>query len=256
MNKHLLLEISPPIASVTLNRVERHNSLVPELLEELLLILDKIAVQEQLGALVFQANGRSFSTGGDLKAFIDHMDRIAEYAERIVGALNQVMCRMIELPKPIVVAVHGMVTGGSFGLVLASDVVLLAPEASFTPYYGVVGFSPDGGWSTLLPRIIGPKRAANILLRNLTITSQQALEWGLAEQIVPPQRIRQRARETALELAQAHPGSVQKIKRLASINYGDYRSLLEQERIHFVQQISTPQAQDRLLEFWKQMQRQ
>ncbi len=253
MYTYLQVDISEPVASLTLDRVERHNSLIPELLDELLGALVELDERQDVRAIVLQANGRSFSTGGDLKGFVDHIDKIDRYAERIVGRLNQVMCSMIELSKPVVAAVHGTVTGGSLGLVLASDVVLLSPSASFTPYYSLVGFSPDGGWSTLLPRIIGHKRAQDVLLMNLTITPQQAVDWGLAAQVIPADRIRQRAREAALELAGMHQGSLQAIKRLLAISFGDYRGSLEQERRQFVSQISTPETQESMLEFWRQM---
>ena len=235
------------IAVLTLNWVERHNSLVPVLLEELLAALADVAADSGVRAVVLQANGRSFSTGGDVAGFAAHRGDLAAYASEIVGLLNQAILALVELPVPVVAAVHGIVTGGSLGLVLGCDVVLVAPEASFTPYYSVVGFSPDGGWTAMLPGIIGPKQAAEVLLRNLTITAEQAVAWGLASRIVPAESIRDEARAVAQDLAAKKPGSVRHTRRLLA--QGDWAARLEAERAHFVEQIVTEEARQGISAF-------
>ncbi|MBI5651289.1 MAG: enoyl-CoA hydratase/isomerase family protein [Chloroflexi bacterium] len=245
MSELVLLERDGAIATLTLNRTERHNSLVPEFLRAMLDTLDAIKQSDARVAIV-QANGRSFSTGGDVRAFYDHRDDIVAYSNETVGLLNRVISAMIALPIPIVGAVHGIVTGGSLGLVLACDVVLLAPHASFTPYYSVVGFSPDGGWTAMLPAIIGARRAASVLLRNETITAEQALAWGIASAMVPAEEIRDQARVVANDIAAKKPGSIARTKRLL---WGDVSARLESERREFVQQIVTPEAQQGMAEF-------
>ena len=249
MSGLVLLDARDTVATLTLNRPERHNSLVPELLREMLTALDDLCARAELRAVVLQANGRSFSTGGDVKAFYDHRDQIEDYAREIVGWLNQVIVAMVRLPAPIVAAVHGIVTGGSLGLVLASDIVLVAPEASFTPYYAVVGFSPDGGWTAMLPEIIGRRRAAEVLLLNETIGAEQAVAWGIANRIVAADRIHAEARAVADAIAQKKVFSVRQTK---SLMWGDGDALsarLEAERQHFVQQIVTPEAQQGMCDF-------
>jgi 2-(1,2-epoxy-1,2-dihydrophenyl)acetyl-CoA isomerase len=238
----VILDRAGPVALLTLNRAERHNSLVPEFLEEMLAALETIGAQSDVRSVVLQAKGRSFSTGGDVRGFYEHPDDLEAYASQIVGLLNSVILRMIELPVPIVAAVHGMVTGGSMGLVLGSDVVLIAPEASFTPYYSVVGFSPDGGWTALLPTIIGLKRTGEILMRNQTITAEQAVAWGLASRIVPAGRIHEEALSTAQDLAAMKAGSIGHTKALLSSACSDLETRLEAERTRFVQQIVTEEA--------------
>ncbi|NUM48670.1 MAG: enoyl-CoA hydratase/isomerase family protein, partial [Anaerolineales bacterium] len=147
MSALVLLTLNPPLAphlaALTLNRPERHNSLIPELLEDLLAAFETLRAQPDIRAVVLQANGRSFSTGGDLQGFADHLlphpqplsrgergvGALEEYSHRIVGLLNQVILTMLDFPLPIITAVHGIVTGGSLGLVLASDVVLVSEGA-------------------------------------------------------------------------------------------------------------------------------
>lgn len=230
------------IAVLTLNRPERHNSLVPELLQALMSALRAVAEDERARAVVLRANGRSFSTGGDVRAFYERGDEVADYAEHIVGLLNWTILSLLRLPQPVVAAVHGIVTGGSLGLVLGCDVVLVAPEASFTPYYSVVGFAPDGGWTALLPALIGSKRAAEVLMRNETITAEEAVAWGLASRMVPAERIWEEALHVAQEIAGKRAGSIARTKKLLGAVYPDAATRLEEERLHFVRQIVTEEA--------------
>ena len=242
VTKLVIQERLGPVAVLTLNRSERHNSLVPEFLREILGAIEAVGVDEGVRAVVLQANGRSFSTGGDVRGFYDHRDDLETYASEIVGLLNEVILAMIELPVPIVAAVHGLVTGGSMGLVLGSDIVLVAPEAAFTPYYSVVGFSPDGGWTALLPAIIGVRRTGEVLMRNETITAEQAVAWGLASRIVPQDHIREEALKVAQDLATMKAGSIGHTKAILGPACSDLEGRLEAERARFVHQIVTDEA--------------
>jgi len=249
----VLLEIDPPFASLALNRPARHNSLIPPLLEGMLGALDEVRAREDVRVALLRAEGRSFSTGGDLRGFADHLEQIESYAGRLVGLLNQVMLAMLALPVPVVTTVQGMVSGGSLGLVLASDFVLISPEASFTPFYSLVGFSPDGGWTALLPEIIGLKRTMEIITLNRTISSQQALGWGLAWRLVPTKRLQDEARALARELVSKQPASLWNTKYLLLRTVPNLAARLEAERVNFVKQIATPETQRSMLAFLEEM---
>jgi len=255
MDALALLSLEPPLATLTLNRSGRHNSLVPELLEDLLAALETVRARSDLHVLVLLARGRSFSTGGDLKGFADHAGagepdhNLGEYADRLVGLLNRLILAMVDLPIPIVAAVQGMVTGGSIGLVLASDVVLVSENASFTPYYGIVGFSPDGGWTALLPEFIGLRRTSEILLANQTITPGQAVAWGLANHLVSAETIQEEARGIARKIASHQPGSLRAAKQNLRARLGDIEARLDMERERFVQTILMPQTRRSMMAF-------
>ncbi len=242
MSTLVTIHRTPPVAMVELDRPQRHNSLVPELLIDLLDAINAVGSDDELRAVVLAAAGKSFSTGGDVRAFSTAGDQLAEYASTTVGLLNDVILAMTRLDKPIVAAVHGIVTGGSLGLVLGSDMVLLAPEATITPWYSVVGYSPDGGWTTILPGIIGKHRVARILLHNETITPEQAVAWGLAADVVVSAEIRERALGIAAEMAVLKPGSLASAKRLLHADHEAVAAGLEAERRAFIEQIITPEA--------------
>ena len=100
----------------------------------------------------------------------------------------------------------------------------------------------------MLPAIIGPKRAAEVLLCNLTIAAEQAVAWGLASRVVPAERIRHEALSVAQDIGAQKPGSVRRTKRLLGAAHGSTRSpgglaaKLEAERAHFIEQIGTAEA--------------
>jgi 2-(1,2-epoxy-1,2-dihydrophenyl)acetyl-CoA isomerase len=242
MGDLVLIDIVGPIARLTLNRPERHNSLIPALLEELLARLDEIRRTEQVRALVLAANGRSFSTGGDVLGFYEHLDSIVPYAGHMLELLNETILSLLTLPVPVIAAVHGIVTGGSLGLVLTADIVLVTPQASFTPYYSLVGFSPDGGWTALLPALIGARRAAEVLMTNRTITAEQALAWGLVNRILLPDEIQAETFKIAERIASMKPGSLRSTRALLNGQIEEIKTRLDAERIAFVKQIQTAEA--------------
>lgn len=244
MSQLVLHEFADGVVTVTLNRPDRHNSLVPALLEDYLEALQAAQSRPGLRAAVLRANGRSFSTGGDALGFVEHFDDVESYSRRIVGLLNQAILAMLDFPVPIVAAVHGAVTGGSLGLVLASDLVLVSPETTFRPYYSEVGPSPDGGWLALLPAIIGPKRTAEVVMLNQAISAEQAIVWGLANRIVSGEQIQEEAQQVAQDIAAKKPGSIRHTKRLLNLDRDQVAARLEAERDHFLQQIATTEAQD------------
>ena len=249
MSDLILLDITPPIATLTLNRPERHNSLIPDMLQAMLDALATIDGDDEVKVVVLQANGLSFSTGGDVKAFYLQRDNLETYSNEVVGLLNKVIIAMLNLSVPVVTAVHGMVTGGSIGFLLASDIVMMAPKATITPWYSVVGFSPDGGWTAILPSIIGTQRTASILMQNTTITAKKATRWGLACSIVPTKKIRERAQKVAQTIANMKTGSIRHTHRLLANLQPDLGMRLSTERMHFVHQIMTKEAQEGMAEF-------
>jgi 2-(1,2-epoxy-1,2-dihydrophenyl)acetyl-CoA isomerase len=249
MTKHIQTELIDQLLVITLNRTRAHNALLPSLLAEVIQVLADVGRRPDIRAVVLQANGPSFSIGGDIHGFHRQFPDIRDYAHDIVGKLNQMMLAMIDLPQPIVTAVHGIVTGGSIGFVLASDLVLIAPEAVFKAHYPTAGFSPDGGWGVLLPRLIGARRTAECLLLNQSFTAQQAVEWGVANRLVAQADLRAEALKMANKIARYPAGSMRNSKRLLWRERDQIAVDLEQELQRFVEQIQHKDAHDGVLRF-------
>jgi len=215
-----LLDIADGVARLTLNRPERHNSLVPALLDSLNADLDRIAADRNIRAVVLQASGRSFSTGGDVAGFhAVPRDQRRAYAEGLVGSLNRAILTLLRLPMPVIGRIHGPVTGGSLGLLLACDLTAITPQAFVQPYYAQVGFSPDGGWTAILPARIGAQRAREIQLLNQRVSAQQALQLGLATVCVEADALDATIEGWLEKLKTMLPGSIASTKALLTADY-------------------------------------
>lgn len=246
---HVVYREENGIGRLTLNRPERHNALIPALLDDLSRALEHCRLEPPT-VLVIDAAGKSFSTGGDVAGFYDtpRAER-ASYAGTVVGTLNKVITQLLTLPVPTITAVQGMVTGGSLGLVLASDIVVAGPKASFAPWYTVVGYSPDGGWSALLPERIGRARALDIQLTNRTISRDDALAWGLAQYRSEAGEELATALSIATTLTHRKSGSVARTLRLNRPDPERVAAALEREREAFLEQIVTDEADHGMAEF-------
>jgi enoyl-CoA hydratase/carnithine racemase len=236
------LERRERIALVSLNRPERHNALVPKLLSALLQALQHPDCQGA-AVLVLRAEGRSFSTGGDLCGFRDHAQTIGAYAYGLVGQLNQVILAIYTHPAAVVCSVQGQVTGGSLGFLLAADHVIMRRGTSITPYYSVIGFSPDGGWTALLPDIIGRQQSMHWLASNASHDADTCLALGLAQRVVEDD-CDAAALKWAGRVVQMQAGSVCRTRKLLNIDIDALSQRLESERENFVSQIQTQTALD------------
>jgi 2-(1,2-epoxy-1,2-dihydrophenyl)acetyl-CoA isomerase len=236
------VERSDGVARVVLCRSGMHNALVPELLDELLSELTRLRRDPDCRAVLLAAEGPAFSIGGDMRRFQRERGALHAYSDALVGRLNQAILALIDLPQPVVAAVHGIVTGGSIGLVLAADLVYLAPQVVFKAHYATAGFSPDGGWTALLGRVAGVHRAAAALLLNRSVRADEAVAWGLANEVVASDQLQRTAAAAARRAADHPAGTMRSAKRLL---WGDRAQLaadLEAERRQFLDLVVQPAA--------------
>jgi 2-(1,2-epoxy-1,2-dihydrophenyl)acetyl-CoA isomerase len=237
------LERTGAIATLVLARPQMGNALVPEFLEALLARLREVSADRDLRVLVLAAEGEVFSLGGDMRRFQrEYAQDIEAYSTRLVGLLNETILALIDLPQIVVAAVHGHVTGGSLGLVLASDLVVLAEAAVFKAHYVSAGFAPDGGWTAILPRRIGASRVAACLYANRAIRAEEALALGLVSELRPGLAVRAGAQALAGRIAAAPSGTLASAKRLLAADRPAIAAALEAERVAFVGQVAAARA--------------
>jgi 2-(1,2-epoxy-1,2-dihydrophenyl)acetyl-CoA isomerase len=163
----------------------RANALEPGLLTELLRALDDLAASGARRAIL--SGGRNFSTGGDVARFLDAAERgeAEDYADRVVPLLQDCVARIVAMPALVAVAARGAITGGAAGLLFASDIAVLSPDAFVQPYYATVGFAADGGWTALLPGRIGLGAAQDWLHADRRKTAEELSALRLASEVHP-----------------------------------------------------------------------
>ncbi|MBK5110713.1 MAG: enoyl-CoA hydratase/isomerase family protein [Thermoleophilia bacterium] len=215
----LELETDGEIATLTLNRPDSFNAMSPELIDELGIAFEWLAVQP-LRALIITGSGVAFCSGGDLNWFklgiedpdVDIVSSVKAGAER----LHQGIAALRRIPYPVIAAINGPAAGAGFSLALACDTRICSEKAFFACAYGRIGASPDGGMTYFLPRVVGPGRAIEILLNDPNLSPESALEENLVAEVVAPEKLLDRAREKAEKLAAMSPYYVRMSKQLVS----------------------------------------
>jgi 2-(1,2-epoxy-1,2-dihydrophenyl)acetyl-CoA isomerase len=242
-----LLDIADGVARLTLNRPDRHNSLIPALLDSLNADLERIAGDRCIRAVVLQAAGRSFSTGGDVAGFhtVPRGQRRA-YAEGLVGSLNRAILALLRLPVPVIGRIQGPLTGGSLGLLLACDLAAITPQAFVQPYYTQVGFSPDGGWTAMLPARIGMQRTREIQLLNQRVSAQEALQLGLVTACVEADALDATIEAWLEKLKSMQPASIASTKALLA---DDCAASLDAELRNFLELIDSDEVEAGMTRF-------
>ncbi len=241
-----------------LNRAERHNALVPELLTDLRGAIEAAAGEATTAkgpaALVLTGNGRSFSTGGDIAGFLAHagsQQELVQYADQVVSTLHDAILDLLAFPAPVLCALNGPLTGGSTGLMLAADMVAMAQDAFIQPFYAEVGFGPDGGWTALLPERIGAAKALQIQYLNKRISSEQAVDLGLASASLPAAQIQAQIDHWVEEIAKrsANTHKATRAHVWDDARRGFVRQRLDQEKARFLDLIALPETIERMREF-------
>ncbi|MFD7923461.1 enoyl-CoA hydratase/isomerase family protein [Streptomyces sp. NPDC059740] len=166
-------------------------------------------------AVLLTAQGRSFCVGGDLREFSALSGRALErHLLAVTGALHEALRTFAAIDAPMVAAVQGPVAGAGTGLAAAADVTLAADDASFTAAYTGIGYSPDAGVSWFLPRLIGPKRALDLLLTNRRVPAAEAERIGLVSRVVAADRLPVEAVRTAESLLRGPTAAFGATRRL------------------------------------------
>lgn len=201
------------VATLTLARPDTGNAIDPVLARELREAAEGLAARDDVRAVLLRAEGKLFCVGGDVGFFAGAPDRHAAL-HALAGDLHDGLRALLALDVPVVAAVQGAAAGAGMSLACAADVVIAGPAASFTVAYTAVGLSPDGGQSWTLPRLVGARRAADMMLRNTRVKADEALRIGLVTEVVGADELDDRAAAVARELAAGPTGALAATRRL------------------------------------------
>ena len=202
------------------------------------------------GAVLLRSAGGSFCVGGDLRAFAGRGAETGTYVRAVADAAHAAIQALYDLPVPLVTAVPGAAAGGGVGLALVGDVVLAARSARFRLAYTAIGLTPDCGASWFLPRLVGPRRAAELILTDRVLTGDDAERWGLVSRSVDDGRLDAAAHDTASALAAGAGDALRAAKSLLRAGDGDgLRRHLAEEARSIAALADGPQAQRLMAEF-------
>ena len=227
------VETHGAVALVTLNRPEHSNTLNLQMAMDLLAAAMTCARNTTVRAVVLTGAGRNFCFGGDLRAMPAREQSLDGHIRELTTYLHAAISHFVRMDAPVLAAVNGTAAGAGVGLVAMADLALCARGSRFNLAYTSVGLTPDAGTTFLLPRTVGAKRAMELLLLNRTLSADEALAWGLVNEVVADERLRERALEVAERLADGPGGAYGATKRLLAHSLGAFESqmVLESETI-------------------------
>ncbi|MEU1196008.1 enoyl-CoA hydratase-related protein [Streptomyces sp. NPDC005813] len=204
----VLYEVSDGLATITLNRPEAMNAMNVETKVALRDAAQAAAADAGVRAILLTAAGdRAFCVGQDLKEHIgllaaDKQSGSGQTMSTVREHYNPIVRALTGAAKPVVAGVNGVAAGAGFGFALAADYRVVADTAAFNTSFAGVALTADSGMSWTLPRVIGPSRAADLLLFPRSITAQEAYELGIANRVVPAADLRAEAEKVARALAE------------------------------------------------------
>lgn len=211
MTDIVLYEQRGAVAIISMNRPDSLNGFTSELCGELLRAFEKAHGDDSVRVVVLTGEGRSFSAGADLKqGFLG--DRTTQ--GKLQYEYRPVMSAIAQIPKPVIAAVPGFAAGIGMSVALYADLLIMADDAFILSPFTTIGLLPDGGANWLLVRQLGYRRAYQLSIESERVTAQRCLELGIANKIVPVDKLREAALEWAHELCKRAPLSLAATKKV------------------------------------------
>ena len=243
-------EIKEHVALITLNREEAANALNVQMADELMDAAIRCDTEKSVRAVLITARGKMFCAGGDLKVFSEAGNEVGVLAKKITTSLHAAVSRFARMAPPLVVAVNGIVAGGGLSLVLVADMVLSARSAKFTLAYTRAGLVPDGSSTYFLPRLVGLRRAKELIFTNRVLNAEEALDWQLINQVLDDDLLQDEALKLAKSLVDGPLATHGIVKHLLAETFSNHlESQMEAESRGLAQALSGEEGQEGMRAF-------
>ncbi len=197
----VLLEKDGPIGWLTLNRPDKRNALSLELMGDMLNKFEQVAEDKETRIVVIRGNGPAFCAGHDMSEMVG-TDRDIHHFREIFSRCSEMMLRLQRLPQPVIAQVHGIATAAGCQLVAACDMAIAEAGARFATPGVKIGLFCTTPMVPLV-RVVGRRRAMEMLVSGRFVPADEAERFGLVNRIVPAEKLAEETRNWAMELAQA-----------------------------------------------------
>ena len=203
------------IATITLNRPDRMNALIPGILESIYKAVEDATKDEKVRVLVITGTGRAFCAGADVKAMADSLNQPGGGGGEREAEARHVLLDIIlnKFEKPLIAAINGVTVGGGLDLALACDIRIASDRARFAEVHIRRGLIPAMGGIYLLPRLVGIDRACQLIWTGDMVDAKEAERIGLVTMVVPHEELESATMELAEKLAKGPPLAIRKAKR-------------------------------------------
>jgi len=194
------VNITGPIATVYLNEPDSLNALTKSLKESLYVALEQIENNHEIKVVIFTGRGRAFCAGGDVKAMKQDYDSLE--AKKGMDLSAKIIKKIRQLEKITISAVNGYAAGAGMGLAISTDIIIAEENAKFYLSFKNVGLISDLGLHYHLPRIVGEWKAKEWMWKGRIITAQEAQKYGFVAEVVPTEKLMEKAYDLANELVE------------------------------------------------------
>jgi 2-(1,2-epoxy-1,2-dihydrophenyl)acetyl-CoA isomerase len=218
VNDTVLLDRDGAVATLTLNRPAALNALDFSMVETLFGHASALAADDTIRVVVLRGAGKHFMAGGDIRLFAESLNEDATTRrasfQRLVERVHASVETLARMPQPVIARLHGAVAGFGLSLANACDLAFASDDAYFASAYLQIAVTPDGGGTYWLPRIVGARKAAEILMLGERFGAQDAQALGLVNRVLPLAELDGAVAEAARRLAAGPTLAVRNLKRL------------------------------------------
>lgn len=241
------------VVKITFNRPESLNAFSLRMTTDLSSAIRR-AIEERTRAIVLTGSGRAFSAGGDLLGMVE-MQRQGILITEPLNAMHDAIRLIRETPIPFIAAVNGVCAGAGTNFALACDIIFADENAVFNEAFIRIGLSPDCGGSFFLPRVVGEKIAAEMMMGGDSIDAKRASEIGMINRIVPTEKLLDEALGFARKLAVQPTAVIGRIKKMINASFSnDLREQLELEKDLQIESASSPNFREGVTSFFEKRQ--
>lgn len=216
MSDDIRYEVSEHIATLTLNRPERMNTISGPMLDQLGELLVRANADPEVRVVILTGTGRAFCAGLDLNSASkgEGIGSSTAAQPATIDLRTAPPTVLFAMDKPVIAALNGSAAGYGMDMAIGCDIRVMAEDAKLAAAFVKRGVVPESGGTWLLPRMIGWAKAAELVFTGRTLTAAQSLELGLANHVVPAAEVAATARRLAQEIAANAPLAVQASKRM------------------------------------------
>lgn len=250
----VLYEVSDGIATLTLNRPERLNTISGPMLARLTQLLIKANEDSNVRVVVLTGTGRAFCAGLDL---VDATQGSGIGSEKQASSVsvnidlrNTPPTVLFAMDKPTICALNGSAAGYGMDTAMGCDIRIMAQSAKMAAAFVKRGVVPESGGTWILPRLLGWAKAAELIFTGRTLSAQESLDLGLANHVVPDAELAAKTREIALEMANNAPLAVQSAKRLMRMGLNEtFNDHVHHVYLQFLQLVRTQDFREGMTSF-------
>ena len=221
--RKVLYERESAVGHIMLNRPDEANALDLDTTKELYDAAVAAAGDPQVRVLLLEARGPMFCAGGDLKHFVSFREQRSELGTEILRMttyLHGAISHFNRMAAPVVCKIQGTAAGGGLSLAMSCDLVFAARSVKFSLAYTAAGLSPDGSSTYFLPRLVGLRRARELMLTNRRFTAEEALAMNMIDRVCDDDRLDAEVAREVEHLAAGPTGAYGAVKRLLLASAG------------------------------------